>query len=152
MKRFHVHVSVENLASSIAFYNALFGQPAKQQADYAKWMLDDPRVNFAISQRGHKLGVNHLGLQVESDDELSQIKQRAVTAAASVQSQVIDQGSASCCYAKSQKHWVLDPQGIAWEGYFTMADAQTYGGDTMSKEPKGATVEQACCIPLSAQS
>lgn len=139
MKRFHVHVSVDDLAANIDFYSKLFGQaPSKQQADYAKWMLDDPRINFAISKRGHTVGLNHFGMQVESAEELSQLK--ALADAAS-QGRSIDQSNATCCYAKSEKHWTLDPQGLAWEHYFTMSDAMEFGDDH-------APESSACCIPV----
>jgi Lactoylglutathione lyase and related lyases len=141
MKRFHVHVSVKNLAESIDFYSKLFGQPpAKQQPEYAKWMLDDPRVNFAISARGHTVGVNHLGFQVDSPENLAAIKQLAEAAS---QGAVLDQGETSCCYAKSEKHWTIDPQGLAWEHFHTMSDAVTSGEDTAMRNG-------ACCIPLHA--
>jgi catechol 2,3-dioxygenase-like lactoylglutathione lyase family enzyme len=139
MKRFHVHVAVNDLAASITFYNKLFGQsPSKQQRDYAKWMLEEPRLNFAISARGHIAGVNHFGMQVDSPDELESLK--ALADAASDGS-TLDQGEAACCYAKSEKHWTIDPQGLAWEHFFTMSDALAFGEDT-------ATQSGACCIPL----
>lgn len=139
MKRFHVHVAVKDLAASINFYSKLFGKPpAKQQPDYAKWMLDDPLVNFAISARGHAAGVNHFGFQVDSSEELSALKQLAETASGG---EVLDQGEASCCYAKSEKHWTIDPQGLAWEHFHTMSDAVAFGEDTAAKS-------DACCIPL----
>jgi catechol 2,3-dioxygenase-like lactoylglutathione lyase family enzyme len=142
MKRFHVHVSVDNLANSVAFYSKLFGaMPSKHEADYAKWMLEDPRLNFAISVRGHKTGVNHFGMQVESQNELAALKVLADSAA---RGEVIDQGAASCCYANSEKHWVMDPQGIAWEHFHTMGAAQTYGEDI---RPRADAAASACCVP-----
>ena len=139
MKRFHVHVSVDDLDTNIAFYSKLFGQaPSKQQADYAKWMLDDPRINFAISKRGHTVGLNHFGMQVDTAEELAELKTLADAAS---QGQSIDQSNATCCYAKSEKHWTLDPQGLAWEHYFTMADAVEFGDDH-------APDTTACCIPV----
>lgn len=139
MKRFHVHVAVEDLTASVGFYSKLFGQsPSKQQPDYAKWMLDDPRVNFAISARGHGVGVNHFGFQAESPEELASLKQLAEVAS---DGQVLDQGEAACCYAKSEKHWTVDPQGLAWEHFLTMSDAMTFGQDV-------ATRDGACCIPV----
>ncbi len=139
MKRFHVHVSVDDLDANIAFYSKLFGQaPSKQQADYAKWMLDDPRINFAISKRGHTVGLNHFGMQVDTAEELSALKIMADEAS---QGQSIDQSNATCCYAKSEKHWTLDPQGLAWEHYFTMADAVEFGDDH-------APDSSSCCIPV----
>ena len=139
MKRFHVHVAVANLASSINFYSKLFGQaPAKEMPDYAKWMLDDPRVNFAISTRGHAPGVNHFGFQADSAEELQGLKQLAESASGG---QVLDQGETACCYAKSEKHWTVDPQGLAWEHFHTMSEAQEFGADT-------ARQTGACCIPV----
>jgi catechol 2,3-dioxygenase-like lactoylglutathione lyase family enzyme len=139
MKRFHVHVAVNDLAASIDFYSRLFGQtPSKQKPDYAKWMLDDPRLNFAISSRGHAAGVNHLGMQAEHPNELTNLKALAEAASAG---SVVDQGEAACCYARSEKHWTIDPQGIAWEHFLTMEDAETFGADTQ-------TSSGACCIPL----
>jgi catechol 2,3-dioxygenase-like lactoylglutathione lyase family enzyme len=118
MKRFHVHVAVTNLEDSIDFYSRLFGQqPSKQQVDHAKWMPEDPGLNFAISARGHTAGVNHFGFQVDSSAELQVIRQFAEASAAVA---VLDQNAATGCYAKSEKHWTIDPQGIAWE-HFHMA-------------------------------
>ena len=142
MKRFHVHLGVENLEQSIRFYSGLFGAaPTVRKDDYAKWMIEDPRVNFAISQRGNRVGVNHLGLQAESADELADI--RAHFAAAG--DRVTDQPDASCCYAKSDKHWVTDPQGIAWEGYHTLGEIRYFDRDT-----SGAVATTACCAPAQA--
>ena len=139
MKRFHVHVSVSNLDNNIEFYSKLFGQPpSKQRDDYAKWMLDDPRVNFAISARGHSTGVNHFGIQVDTPEELTEIKQLAESASPG---RVFDQGEAACCYAKSEKHWTTDPQGLAWENFRTLSDEDEFGDDT-------AEPSSACCIPL----
>jgi len=139
MKRFHVHVAVDDLATSIAFYSKLFGQsPTKQQPDYAKWMLEDPRVNFAISSRGHATGVNHFGMQAETPEELAILKALADDASGGA---TVDQGETTCCYAKSEKHWTIDPQGMAWEHFLTMSDALAFGVDT-------ATQSGACCIPL----
>jgi len=139
LKRFHVHVAVNDLATSINFYNKLFGQtPSKQQPDYAKWMLDDPPLNFAISATGHAAGVNHFGFQVDSPEEISSKKQLDEAASGG---EVLDQGEASCCYAKSEKHWTIDPQGLAWEHFHTLSDAVAFGEDV-------ATESGACCIPL----
>lgn len=139
MKRFHAHVAVDDLRTSIAFYSRLFGQaPSKERADYAKWMLEDPRVNFAISARGHASGLNHFGMQVDSPEELQRLEQLADAASGN---QTLKQGSASCCHARSDKHWTVDPQGIAWEHFHTMEDALAFGEDTGSS---GA----ACCIPI----
>lgn len=139
MKRFHVHIAVTNLANSIDFYSKLFGKtPTTERDDYAKWMLDDPRVNFAISSRGHVTGVNHFGFQVDTPEELQSLKQFAESAS---NGEVLDQGEATCCYAKSGKHWTIDPQGLAWEHFHTMSEALEFGNDT-------ATQTGACCIPV----
>jgi catechol 2,3-dioxygenase-like lactoylglutathione lyase family enzyme len=141
MKRFHVHVGVENLEQSIRFYSGLFGSPPTlQKTDYAKWMIDDPRLNFAISQRGGRSGVNHLGLQVDSAEELGGIRERFAGADAAT---VLDEPDSNCCYAKSDKHWVTDPQGIAWEGYHTLDSIAYFDGDT----PAEAAVTSAGCCP-----
>jgi len=139
MKRFHVHVAVHDLEKSVRFYKAMFdAEPTVRRSDYAKWQLDDPRINFAISQRGAKTGVDHLGIQAENGAELEQL--RAQLAQADVT--IIDQKNATCCYAKSDKHWIIDPQGIAWESFHTLEGAPRYGEDTRIevREAKGA-----CC-------
>jgi catechol 2,3-dioxygenase-like lactoylglutathione lyase family enzyme len=143
MKRFHVHVAVHDLEQSIRFYSTLFGvPPAVKKDDYAKWMLEDPRVNFAISDRSPRKGVDHLGLQAENGEELEDIGQRL--AGADVATTV--QKGASCCYAKSDKYWTIDPQGIAWESFHTLDSVPVFGEDTRSKathqEPAAAA---ACC-------
>ena len=126
MKRFHVHVGVRNLDDSIRFYTGLFGaEPTVRKADYAKWMIEDPRINFAISQREGRVGINHLGLQADSTDELASIRAQFAAADASV----VDEPGANCCYARSDKHWVADPQGIAWEGYRTLGDIAYFDGE-----------------------
>jgi catechol 2,3-dioxygenase-like lactoylglutathione lyase family enzyme len=143
MKRFHVHVAVENLADSVTFYSNLFGaEPSVARADYAKWMLDDPRVNFAISSRGHKPGLNHLGFQADDEQELAQLGERAERASGS---KVLAEKEAACCYAKGNKYWVVDPQGLAWEHFHTLGEIPIFGEDAIMKE---LAVEQACCIPL----
>jgi catechol 2,3-dioxygenase-like lactoylglutathione lyase family enzyme len=135
MKRIHIHVGVEKLDESIRFYSAIFGaQPVKTKADYAKWMLEDPRVNFAISTRASKNGVDHLGIQVEENEELEELRGRIRSADLAV----FDEGETICCYANSEKSWVQDPSGIAWEAYRTMDDAQIFSG-------KLAADESACC-------
>ena len=117
MKRFHVHVHVNDLQKNIAFYSAMFDQqPARTEADYAKWMLADPPVNFAISTRGNAAGVDHLGIQVDSQDELAALRGNAAKADMAV----LDEGQTSCCYARSEKYWVTDPQGVAWEQFHTL--------------------------------
>ncbi|MBL8310108.1 MAG: glyoxalase/bleomycin resistance/dioxygenase family protein [Burkholderiales bacterium] len=145
MKRFHVHVAVDDLAQSTRFYNALFGAPpAVEKPDYVKWMLDDPRINFAISARGQPAGVNHLGLQVESDDELAALKAQHSAAALAL----FDEGKTSCCYAHSHKHWLTDPQGVPWEVYHTMGAVQTFNGESAPTCGSGdATKTGGCCVP-----
>jgi catechol 2,3-dioxygenase-like lactoylglutathione lyase family enzyme len=139
MKRFHVHVAVKDLDASIGFYSKLFGaDPTVRKPDYAKWMLEDPRVNFAISQRGAEPGIDHLGFQVDTDEELAALRRQVAEAGIAAQ----DQLGATCCYAKSDKYWTTDPQGIAWETYHTLEEAQIYGADT--KEQEGVA---ACCSP-----
>jgi hypothetical protein len=143
MKRFHVHVAVHDLQQSIRFYSSLFGTaPAVAKDDYAKWMLDDPRVNFAISTRGGKAGLDHLGLQAETGDELEEIGSRLAQADVAL----LPQKGASCCYAKSDKYWTIDPQGIAWESFRTLDSVPVYGSDT--RQEKKAT--KACCAPSAA--
>lgn len=147
MKRFHVHVGVEDLANSTRFYSALFGtQPAVEKPDYAKSMLDDPRINFAISKRGSKQGINHLGFQVDSSDELAALQSQHEAAELSM----FNEGSTQCCYAQSKKHWLTDPQGIAWEMYHSMGEVKTYNGEDETAAPaQSATV---CCSPTDAAS
>jgi catechol 2,3-dioxygenase-like lactoylglutathione lyase family enzyme len=148
MKRFHVHVAVENLPQSIGFYSALFAaQPAVVKTDYAKWMLDDPRVNFAISTRGRQPGLDHLGLQVENSDELQEVYARLREAGGNI----IEQGQTACCYAKSEKSWIDDPAGIAWETFLTTGESTTYGDGTGEREARVAHEKQgACCVPQAA--
>jgi len=133
-----VHVNVDELDSSIRFYSALFGAaPSVIKSDYAKWMLDDPRVNFAISQRGHQVGVDHLGLQAEDESELSTIGERLRVADAVA----LAEKSTTCCYARSDKFWAEDPQGVRWEGFYTHGEATTY---INTPEQNGAA---PCCGP-----
>ena len=141
MKRFHIHVHVEDLAQSVAFYSRLFAaQPTKLEADYAKWMLEDPRINFAISARGGRPGVDHLGFQADNAEELAELKARAESADMAL----LDEGATTCCYAQSEKHWVTDPQGIAWEHFHTLADIPVFS----AREPKpDAAAAPACCAP-----
>lgn len=142
MKRLHVHIAVDDLDRSIGFYAALFGtDPTVLKDDYAKWMLDDPKVNFAISARGRAGGVDHLGIQVDSRDELDDLSARLRSAG----EMTLDQEATTCCYAKSDKAWVHDPSGIKWETFFTFADAVAYG-----EEEPGVTIDttaSACCAP-----
>ena len=140
MKRFHVHLHVDDLAKSIAFYNQLFSaQPARSETDYAKWMLEDPPVNFAISTRGSSPGIDHLGIQTDDPAELAAMKENAEAADMAL----LDEGSTSCCYARSEKHWVTDPQGIAWEHFHTLDNIPVF-----SEAPAAAAdTASACCAP-----
>lgn len=143
MKRLHVHVSVDDLDRSIGFYATLFGtEPSVRQDDYAKWMLDDPRVNFAISTRSRATGIDHLGIQVDSRDELSDLAGRLKAAGAVT----VDQADASCCYAQSDKSWVKDPSGVSWETFFTFGSATVYGEDTIDAE-RAVQPKSSCCAP-----
>lgn len=138
MKRMHLHVSVDDLDKSIDFYSTLFGMaPAVSKPDYAKWMLDDPLVNFAISQRGAKPGLDHVGIQVETDQELAEIRQRLEQADMAL----LTETGTTCCYAKSDKHWVQDPSGIAWETYRTLDSAPTFTAPSVDQS------DSACCAP-----
>jgi catechol 2,3-dioxygenase-like lactoylglutathione lyase family enzyme len=140
MKRLHVHVSVDNLADSVRFYSGIFAsEPTELKPDYAKWKLEDPRMNFAISQRGAETGLNHLGIQVESANELGEMQSRLE----SLQPGVEKEEEVACCYAKSDKYWVTDPSGIAWETFHTLDTIPVFG------EPdKTEPAKEACCIPL----
>jgi hypothetical protein len=143
MKRMHVHVAVDDLRSSIGFYSALFAaEPSVVKPDYAKWMLDDPRVNFAISARGRSAGLDHLGIQVEDKDELNEVYGRLSKAGGAV----IEQGETRCCYAKSEKSWIEDPAGISWEAFLTTGEATDYGDGTGEREARIAKTT-ACCAP-----
>lgn len=140
MKRLHVHVAVENLPQSIGFYSALFAaQPAVVKTDYAKWMLDDPRVNFAISTRGRQPGLDHLGIQVENSDELREVYARLHKAGGDI----IEQGQTACCYAKSEKSWIDDPAGIAWETFLTSGESTSYGDGSGERDARVAHEKQA---------
>jgi catechol 2,3-dioxygenase-like lactoylglutathione lyase family enzyme len=131
MKRLHVHVSVEDVAQSVRFYSTLFAaEPTVMKPDYAKWMLDDPRVNFAISTRGGGAGLDHFGIQVETPDELREVHDRLRKA----NRPVLDESAAVCCYAKSEKSWIADPQGMAWEAFLTKGESTVYG-DSMDLGP-----------------
>lgn len=148
MKRLHVHVAVDDLARSIGFYSALFAaKPAVTKPDYAKWMLDDPRVNFAISTRGRAPGLDHLGIQVESEAELQEVYTRLHQAGGTV----IEQGQTTCCYAKSEKSWIDDPAGIAWETFYTTGESTDYGDGSGERVARVAHEKQsACCVPQAA--
>ncbi|WP_428486476.1 ArsI/CadI family heavy metal resistance metalloenzyme [Rhodopila sp.] len=141
MKRMHIHVGVNDIEESVRFYSALFGtEPAKLKSDYAKWMLDDPHVNFAISTRARTKGVDHMGIQVDNADELVALREQMSAANISTHSD----GETTCCYAKSEKSWVEDPSGIAWEAYHSMEDAQIFSAEDAVSEP-------ACCTPETLQ-
>ena len=145
MKRLHVHVGVDDLATSIQFYSTLFGaQPTVTKGDYAKWMLDDPRVNFAISQGNHaKKGIEHLGIQVETTDELSEVYGRLKAA----DRPVLEEGKTTCCYAKSEKSWISDPDGVVWEAFYTNGQATVYGDSPELSALSDNAAETACCAP-----
>jgi catechol 2,3-dioxygenase-like lactoylglutathione lyase family enzyme len=144
MKRMHLHVSVPDLAQSIQFYETLFGAPPSVvKDDYAKWMLDDPRVNFAISAHDRPAGVDHIGIQVESPAELAELSGRLKAAGA----ETFDQQAATCCYARSDKSWVSDPAGVRWETFHTFGEAVTYGEDKAMTALETAQTAGACCGP-----
>jgi catechol 2,3-dioxygenase-like lactoylglutathione lyase family enzyme len=144
MKRFHVHVAVKDLAESVQFYSTLFGaEPAVLKADYAKWMLDDPRINFAITAGTPTPGLSHLGLQVESDGELAEIASRLDRAGALVRRQE----NAVCCYAKGNKGWIDDPSGLSWETFHTFGESTTYGTDIAPRADRSADASGSCCAP-----
>lgn len=141
MKRFHVHAHVNDLPTSIAFYSKMFAtEPARVEDGYAKWMLDDPRINFAISTRSGAVGVDHLGIQTDDDAKRAELKARAEAADLSL----LDEGLTTCCYARSEKHWVTDPQGIAWEHFHTLGDIPVFT-EAQPVAPGNAT--SACCSP-----
>ena len=153
MKRMHVHVGVKDLDASIRFYSTLFGaEPSVTKHDYAKWMLEDPRVNFAISAGHHAVkGIEHLGIQVENSDELAQVYDRLKAA----DRPVLEEGATTCCYAKSEKSWISDPDGVVWETFLTNGDATVYGDSPVLSEAEGPTLSAAslnasndtCCAP-----
>ncbi|TWA87903.1 catechol 2,3-dioxygenase-like lactoylglutathione lyase family enzyme [Azospirillum brasilense] len=143
MKRLHVHVAVADLQQSVRFYATLFAaEPTVLKDDYAKWMLEDPRVNFAISARGAAAGIEHLGIQVEDEAELADVHARLRRA----EGPVLDEGATTCCYATSTKAWIADPTGIAWETFLTTGEHTTYG-DSALIQRSGAGVVTACCGP-----
>jgi catechol 2,3-dioxygenase-like lactoylglutathione lyase family enzyme len=152
MKRFHVHISVQDLAANVRFYSNVFGAPPTVlKPDYAKWMLDDPRVNFAISSHGLESGVDHLGLQVESEAELNALHEQIAKGNIAAR----EQKNTTCCYARSDKYWVTDPQGIAWEAFHTLEPISVYGDaarlqptaccDSASADPSKSAKPAACC-------
>jgi catechol 2,3-dioxygenase-like lactoylglutathione lyase family enzyme len=135
MNRFHVHVSVDDLEANVKFYSTVFGsRPTVVKSDYAKWMVDDPRINFAISKRGSATGIDHFGVQVESDEELAALRQQVSGA----QIAALDQPDSACCYARSDKYWTTDPQGIPWETFHTLESIPVYGDTDRSQK-------SACC-------
>ncbi len=145
MKRLHVHVAVEDLQQSVRFYSTLFAcDPTVLKPDYAKWMLDDPRVNFAVSQRGAAPGLEHLGIQVETAEELSEVYARLQEAEAPV----LEEGATICCYAQSEKAWISDPQGIAWETFLTSGESTVFGNDPDLQSTRDGG---SCCTPRTAQ-
>lgn len=138
MKRFHVHIAVDSLQDNIRFYSALFGtEPAISKTDYAKWMLDDPYINFAISARGAKPGLDHVGIQVDSEEALNEMNNRLAQA----DLPAAEQKNAQCCYAESNKYWTIDPQGIAWETFHSLTTIPTFGEDTAIQIKKN----DSCC-------
>jgi catechol 2,3-dioxygenase-like lactoylglutathione lyase family enzyme len=153
MKRFHVHVAVDDIEQGVRFYSALFGAaPARREPDYAKWMVEDPRINFAISSRGGRPGIDHVGLQVDSAEELANLREQLRTADAAV----IDELGSSCCYARSDKHWITDPAGVAWESFHTLDNIPTFNGlqpiviASATGQPAAASLPSkvaACCSP-----
>lgn len=145
MKRLHVHVGVSDLDQSIGFYSTLFAtQPTVVKDDYAKWMLDDPRVNFAISSGNHaRKGIEHLGIQVESPDELSEVYGRLKAA----DRPVLEEGATTCCYAKSEKSWIADPDGVVWEAFHTNGEATVYGDSPALETLDAASEAIKCCAP-----
>ena len=139
MKRFHVHLHVDDLATSIGFYSKLFAaEPARREGDYAKWMLDDPPLNFAISTRGAQPGIDHLGIQTDDAAELAALKAHAEAADMAL----LDEGETTCCYARSEKHWITDPQGIAWEHFHTLGNIPVF-----NEAARPAATQSACCAP-----
>ena len=142
MKRFHVHISVEDILQSIKFYSTLFAaEPAVIKPDYAKWMLEDPRVNFAISTHGKQIGLDHFGIQAETEGELHDVYGRLQMA----DRPVLEEGETTCCYAKAEKSWIADPQGISWESFLTLGTSTVYGDSVDLDSIRTAT--GACCTP-----
>ena len=145
MKRFHVHVAVDDLAANIRFYSTAFGMPPTvEKPDYAKWMMEDPRINFAISTKGRTPGIDHLGMQVDSDEELIALRQQVAQAEVAA----LDRPNSTCCYARSDKYWTTDPQGIAWETFHTLESAPVYGKFT--RDGSESVSDKGCCTPTSA--
>jgi catechol 2,3-dioxygenase-like lactoylglutathione lyase family enzyme len=148
MKRLHVHVSVSDISQSLGFYSALFAaQPVVVKPDYAKWMLDDPRVNFAISTRGREPGLDHLGIQVETPEELHDVYGRLREAGGAI----LEQGETTCCYAKSEKSWIDDPAGIAWETFHTTGESTVYGDGSGENAARIAHMKETSCCASEAE-
>ncbi|MFN4262486.1 MAG: ArsI/CadI family heavy metal resistance metalloenzyme [Thioalkalivibrionaceae bacterium] len=148
MKRLHVHIAVPKLSAAVTFYTTLFGQaPSKMKSDYAKWQLDDPCVNFAISARGARSGVDHLGIQVDEDDELAEIETRLRQGDRAIAESMVEETGAVCCYAHSNKFWVTDPAGVAWETYRTLADVPLFNATNEDQDHPSESA--ACCAPPS---
>jgi hypothetical protein len=146
MKRLHVHVSVEDLAQSIRFYSTLFSvEPSVTKDDYAKWMLEDPRVNFAISTLSKDVGISHLGIQAEDETELGEVYDRLARA----ERPIVEAKNATCCYAKSDKQWIADPQGVPWETFLTYGESTVYGKGSLGKLREAN--EAACCVPSASE-
>lgn len=143
MKRFHVHVRISDLDSSVKFYSALFGTaPAVLKADYAKWVLEDPWVNFAVSAGSKEVGIDHLGFELDSNDDLVEVARRFAASGA----KLIRQENAACCYARGDKAWVADPIGISWEAFHTFGESTVYGNDVIAREALDSD-SGACCKP-----
>lgn len=144
MKRLHVHVGVNDLDQSVSFYSTLFGaQPSVTKSDYAKWMLEDPRVNFAISSGHAAKGIEHLGIQVENEDELGEVYARLKSA----DRPLLEEGATTCCYAKSEKSWISDPDGVIWEAFLTNGEATVYGDSPTLSAVSANASEETCCAP-----
>ncbi len=142
MKRLHVSLAVGDLGRSVAFYSELFAaQPTVRKADYAKWQLDDPRVNFSLTSRGRASGFDHLGIEAEDTDELGEVIARLDAA----EGPVLDRGETTCCYARSDKAWIRDPDGVAWEAFHTAEASETFGVSADLAVPAAATSDKACC-------
>ncbi|MGF6214002.1 ArsI/CadI family heavy metal resistance metalloenzyme [Comamonas sp. 4034] len=150
MKRFHVHMHVDDLPQNIAFHSRLFGAgPTRVESDYAKWMLEDPRVNFAISTRGHaRAGLDHLGFQVDDAAELGALKARAEAADMAM----LDEGETTCCYARSEKHWITDPQGVAWEHFHSLGSIPVFNESVACAPAAVACCSTAIATPAAASS
>jgi catechol 2,3-dioxygenase-like lactoylglutathione lyase family enzyme len=144
MKRLHIHVGVNDIQDSIGFYSTLFGsEPTVVKFDYAKWMLEDPKINFAISSGNAQKGIEHLGIQVESEDELKDVYDRLKAA----DRPVLEEGATTCCYAQSEKSWIADPQGVVWEAFLTNGEATVYGDNVDLSAISTNAAKASCCTP-----